>query len=207
MTEMSIQHDRAAAVAKAKALRANNFKFAMWLYLASEVVIFGTLIAAYAVFRYNNPETVHAVHEKAGIFLVAFNTFLLLASSWCMVMGLRAIQLGDRPGLVKWFVAMAALGTTFIALQGVEYSTLSSEGVLMTVGAEFHSFASHFYPPTFFHGLHVFVGVLWGLRLVWLAWRNGSFGPDDYLGIEFFGLYWHFVDVVWIVLFTVIYLW
>jgi cytochrome c oxidase subunit III len=210
MTEMSLQHGsdaRTAAKAKAKALRVNNFKFAMWLYLGSEVVIFGTLIAAYAVFRYNNPEIVHAVHEKAGILLVAINTFLLLMSSWCMVMGLRAIQMNDRPGLIRWFAVMAVLGAVFIALQGVEYATLSSEGVLMTPGAEFQRFAYHFYPPTFFHGLHVLVGVLWGYFGIIRTAQRGGYGPDDYLGVEFFGLYWHFVDVVWIVLFTVIYLW
>lgn len=210
MSEISIQHTgeaRAAAIAKAKALRVNNFKFAMWLYLGSEVVIFGTLIAAYAVFRYHNAEIVHEVHAKAGILLVAINTFFLLMSSWCMVMGLRAIQLNDRPGLIRWFIVMAVLGAIFIGLQGVEYATLSSEGVLLTPGAEFQSFAAHFYPPTFFHGLHVFVGVLWAYFGVIRIAQRGGYGPNDYLGVEFFGLYWHFVDVVWIVLFTVIYLW
>ncbi|NWF71177.1 MAG: heme-copper oxidase subunit III [Chloroflexi bacterium] len=212
MSEVSIQHtdvsvSQAAARAKAKALRVSNYKFAMWLYLASEVVIFGTLIAAYAVFRYNNPEVVHEVHKEAGVLLVAINTFLLLMSSWCMVMGLRDIQMGNRQGLIRWIAATAVLGTVFIALQAVEYSVLSAAGVLMTPGAEFHAFAAHFYPPTFFHGLHVFVGVLWAVIWVIIPAMRGSYGPGDYLGVEFFGLYWHFVDVVWIVLFTVIYLW
>ena len=77
---------------------------------------------------------------------------------------------------------------------------------MLTPGAPFHDFAEHFYPPTFFHGLHVIVGVYWALYVIWRA-RGNHYNENNYLGVETFGLYWHFVDVVWIVLFTVIYLW
>ncbi len=199
-------HAPARARTKAQVAHENNIKFAVWLYLGSEVVIFAILIGAYAVFRYNNPDIVNEVHANTGVGLVALNTFLLLASSWCMVMGLRSIQMDDKKGLINWIGATAVLGSIFIALQAVEYSALSSEGVLLTPGAEFQNFAAHFYPPTFFHGLHVLVGVVWALRVIWRA-RGGHYSATNYLGVETFGLYWHFVDVVWIVLFTVIYLW
>jgi cytochrome c oxidase subunit III len=202
-----VSHVHAPKRTKAQIAHENNTKFAVWLYLGSEVVIFAIFIGAYAVFRYNNAEVAHHVHEVAGgVFLVAINTFLLLASSWAMVMGLRSIQMGNKDGLIRWIGATAVLGAVFVGLQGFEYFTLSNVGVLMTPGAEFHDFAEHFYPPTFFHGLHVVVGVLWALRVIWRA-RGNHYSATNYLGVETFGLYWHFVDVVWIVLFTVIYLW
>lgn len=198
---MTPAHDAHAAHAH----RVNNMKLAWWLYLASEVVIFGVMIAAYVVFRVYVPEMVHEVHKEAGILLVSLNTFLLLTSSWCMVMGLNAIQKGDRDGLVRWIAGTAALGAVFLVLQGIEYSILSAAGVLLDVGAPYQQFAAHFYPPTFFHGLHVFVGVLWALHVIRRG-QGGHYSPRNYLGVELFGLYWHFVDVVWIVLFTMIYL-
>ena len=188
------------------AAQAQNLKFAMWLYLASEVMIFTTLIGTYVVYSLNNRDIVHEVHEHSGILLVAANTFLLLASSWAMVMGLRAIQLDNRQGLIRWFGIMCALGTLFVGLQYVEYRTLSDAGVTLyhTDGA-LSEFGARFYAPTAFHGAHVIVGVLWGLWIIWKA-RGGSYSAKNNTGIEVFGLYWHFVDVVWIFLFTFIYL-
>jgi len=182
------------------AQKIDNLKFAMWLYLASEVVIFGVLIATYVVFRYNNPELVKEAHETVDITLVGFNTFLLLASSWAMVMGLRAIQHNNRQGLLRWIGGTIVLGTVFVALQGVEYTQLAHENV-----AIYNSeFGMRFYAMTGFHGFHVIIGVLWAL---WVL-RQGYRGRYDKnaLGVEIFGLYWHFVDVVWVILFTLIYL-
>jgi heme/copper-type cytochrome/quinol oxidase subunit 3 len=203
MSEMSVQHKHSEGEAHghAAALRVDNLKLGMWLYLASEVVIFGVLIATYAVFRYNNPELVKEAHAALDIGLVGFNTFLLLGSSWAMVMGLRAIQQDDRQGLVRWIGATAVLGTIFVALQGVEYTQLAHENV-----AIYNSeFGMRFYAMTGFHGFHVIIGVLWALFVL----RNGYLGryhSKNYLGVEIFGLYWHFVDVVWVFLFTLIYL-
>lgn len=183
------------------AQQADNLKFAMWLFIASEVVIFAVLIATYAYFRLNNAEIVHEVHEKAGILLVSINTFLLLASSWTMVMGLYSMQRGDRSGLIRWISYTAGLGTVFVLLQGVEYSVLAAEGIAIYNSA----FGMRFYAPTALHGAHVIVGVIWALLVVRHA-AKGGYGPNNVIGIELFGLYWHFVDVVWIVLFTVLYL-
>lgn len=197
-------HDHHHADPKAEARHIDNLKFAMWLYLASEVVIFAMLIAVFVVFRVNDPERIAEVHEASGIgglLLVTFNTFLLLTSSYTMVMGLRAIQGDDRKGLIRWFSATAALGTLFVLLQYVEYNQLSHEGITLYSDL----FGMRFYAPTAFHGAHVIIGVLWALYILRNA-RRGVYGARNYIGIEIFGLFWHFVDVVWILLFTVIYL-
>lgn len=200
MTELSIERAH-HATPKEEARHIDNLKFAMWLYLASEVVIFATLIAIFVAFRIHNPERVEEVHQASGLLLVSLNTFLLLTSSWTMVMGLRAIQGGDSKGLTRWIGATALLGTLFVALQGVEYTTLSHEGITIYSDA----FGMRFYAPTAFHGAHVIAGVLWALYVVNGA-RRGKYANNRYLGVEIFGLFWHFVDVVWIVLFTAIYL-
>lgn len=186
--------------------QAENLKFAFWLYLASEVVIFATMIAVFVVFRLHNPEIVHEVHAEANILLVTLNTFLLLSSSWAMVMGLREIQRDNRQGLVRWIGLTAILGAIFVGLQYVEYNELSHMGVaLFNQGNKFDGFGMRFYAPTAFHGFHVIVGVLWALYVVWNGMR-GRYSSKNYSGVEVFGLYWHFVDVVWILLFTLLYL-
>lgn len=179
----------------------DNLKFATWLYLASEVVLFATLIAVFLVFRVNFPERVREVQEHTGLLLVTVNTFLLLTSSWTMVMGLRAIQGNDQKGLVRWIGLTALLGTAFVLLQYVEYEALAHEGITLYSD----EFGMRFYAPTAFHGVHVVVGVLWALFILRRA-RKGVYNNGNFLGVEIFGLYWHFVDVVWILLFTVIYL-
>lgn len=181
--------------------RNENLKFATWLFLASEVVLFSTLIAMFILFRLHSPEAVQQVHEEANIWLVTANTFLLLTSSWAMVMGLRQIKRGNAPGLVRWIGLTAILGATFVGLQYVEYQDLSRAGITLYSS----EFGMRFYAPTAFHGVHVIVGVLWALYVA----RNGikgRYSASNTIGVEIFGLYWHFVDVVWILLFTLIYL-
>ncbi len=201
MTEARIERPQAINHAQAEAKKADNLKFAMWLYLASEVVIFTVLIATYVLYRINNADQVLEIHHKLDISLVGLNTALLLTSSWAMVRGLFSIQRGNRQGLIKWFSFMCVLGIIFVALQYVEYSQLGREGI--AIGNS--EFGMRFYAMTAFHGFHVIIGVIWGL-LVILHARKGGYDAHDYMGVEIFGLYWHFVDVVWIFLFTLIYL-
>lgn len=383
MSDMTLNQDAMATPISSNATpmdpeQNENRKFAMWLYLASEIVIFSILIAGYAIFRLTQPAAVDIVHEQLGIALVTINTFILLASSYAMVMGLRAIELGNKQGFYQWIGATAVLGAIFVGGQYVEYSelghlqvsldkqeftvattffegvneveavlattttvnetgdvldatsavvdaremTLPEDGVETVVLAEttettevvsyivnfedegkiiervaetvpnfslpwnenyvlldadgnqitgatainneivalndgvrerevpldrlglidndgnvvaFSSvvegneivvdpmqyrnlndyfgallgdsasnFGMRFYAPTAFHGAHVIIGVIWALIVLWRGYRG--FYDENAIGVEMFGLYWHFVDVVWIVLFTLIYL-
>jgi heme/copper-type cytochrome/quinol oxidase subunit 3 len=190
---------------KEKKRSIENQKFAMWLYLASEVVIFSIMIAGYIIFRFSHPENVHNVHSVLGVGLVTANTFLLLMSSWAMVMGLRAIEMHNRQQFLMWMGATAVLGCVFLAGQWIEYRELAHLEITLTSRPEeFSGFGMRFYAPTAFHGAHVFVGVLWCLLVIWRGWKGHY--DDNSVGVELFGLYWHFVDVVWIFLFTLIYL-
>lgn len=185
--------------------RNENLKLAVWLYLASEIVIFAMLMVGYAIFRLNEPDAVKGVHETLGIALVTANTFLLLASSYAMVMALRAIELGKRGEFLRWMWGVVILGIVFIIGQYIEYQELAhAEITLAGIHPDYSGFGMRFYAPTFFHGVHVFVGVLLALWVI----REGMKGAYDSnpIGVELFGLYWHFVDVVWIILFTLIYL-
>lgn len=179
---------------------AENLKFAIWLFLASEVIIFTVLIAAYLVFAVSHRELIKEIHEAVGILLVSGNTFILISSSWTMVMGLRELQRGNIRGLRRWISATALLGLLFFALQMVEYSQLSAIGITLTT-----EFGAHFYAPTMLHGAHVIAGVIWALFVVRQAGRN-RYSATNTVGVEIFGLYWHFVDVIWIFIFTCIYL-
>jgi heme/copper-type cytochrome/quinol oxidase subunit 3 len=205
MSEATAKPTDAAAL-KAEAIRTDNHKFAMWLYLASEIIIFTVFIAAYMIFRFNEPEIVRQAHADLSILLVSFNTFLLLTSSWALVMGLREIQRDNQKGLIRWLGATAVLGVAFLVLQYVEYTELAHLSVTLGFDDDaLTGFGMHFYVPTFFHGVHVLVGVIWALVVIRRAMR-GEYSSFRYTGVEVFGLYWHFVDVVWILLFTLIYL-
>lgn len=196
----------AAAHGHGHSSRLENLKFATWLYLASEVVIFASLIAVYMVFRLQQPEIVKEVHESANILLVTLNTFILLTSSWAMVMGLRQIQRDNPQGLVRWIGLTVVLGVIFVGLQIVEYQELAHLGIaIYNQGNQFDGFGTRFYAPTAFHGAHVIIGVIWAL-FVMRGGLRGDFSSKNYAGVEIFGLYWHFVDVVWIILFTMLYL-
>lgn len=204
-----IDYPQAVTPTQAEAKQMDNLKFAMWLYLASEVVLFMVLIAGYVIFRVQEPAAVLHAQEYLSIPLVGANTFLLLTSSWAMVRGLLAIQRGNVQGLVRWFGIMVVLGTIFVILQGVEYLELAHHGVTIytdaTVDPELAAFGARFYALTAFHGFHVIIGVLWGIYVMRNAMK-GRYTAQRYMGVEVFGLYWHFVDVVWIFLFTIIYL-
>lgn len=182
-----------------KALGVNHLKLGIWLFIASEVMFFGGLISTFLFYKLNHPSP-----EQAGmldVVLVGVNTFVLLTSSFTVVMGISAIQRGDRKGLVRFLALTILLGAGFLTGQLVEFSDLIGDGMTLDSSV----FASSFFTLTGFHGLHVFAGILWAIATVVKASR-GVYDADDYLGVEVFGIYWHFVDVVWIVLFTLIYL-
>lgn len=183
-----------------------NMKLGMWLYLASEVVLFSIMIVGYILLRVNEPDIVKDIHKELGVALVTANTFILLASSYFMVMGLREMQKGNRDGMIRWIAATAIGGIIFMGGQYIEYTELAHLGVTLGFdsSSEWSTLGMRFYAPTFFHGAHVFVGVIWAFVIIRRG-RNGHYDNNP-IGIEMFGLYWHFVDVVWIMLFTLIYL-
>ncbi|MFZ4816495.1 MAG: cytochrome c oxidase subunit 3 [Phototrophicaceae bacterium] len=182
-----------------------NAKFAMWLYIGSEIMIFSGMLVTYIIFRRFNADIVMQAKEHLSILLVSANTFLLLASSWMMVMGLREVQRGNNRGLAQWLTGTVVLGAIFVGLQVVEYAELVHHGIVLTGSSDLARYGMRFYAPTAFHGAHVIIGCLWGLWIINRAVGN-KFTATRYAAVEVFGLYWHFVDVVWIILFTFIYL-
>jgi heme/copper-type cytochrome/quinol oxidase subunit 3 len=176
----------------------SNRKFAMWLFLGSEIMFFTVLLAAFILVRF----TEHAdEHSVLNVPLTSVNTFLLLMSSFLVVRALSAVQDGNQVKFQRSLALVGALGTIFLGIQMMEYSALGHEGLTLNSG----QFGMAFFALTGFHGFHVFLGIVW-CALVFRRAFNGEFTKDNYFGVEFFGLYWHFVDVVWIFIFTLVYL-
>jgi len=177
-----------------------TLKFAWWLFLASEVMFFAGLIAAYIVLRAGSP-TWPIVQEELSVGLVAVNTFILIVSSVTMVQAYAGIETGDQKRLRNMLIATAGLGVVFLSIQAYEWSELLREGTT----AQGSLFGATFYTLTGFHGLHVSGGVV-GLIFVILKALRGGYTQAAHDGVELMGLYWHFVDLVWIILFTILYL-
>ncbi len=182
-----------------KALGLDHLKLGMWLFIGSEVMFFGGLISAFLHYKVNNPSPLET--SLLDVTLVGINTFILLTSSFTMVLGLASIQRGEVKGLIRFIGLTALLGLVFLAGQGYEFVALYREGVTLSSSV----FGSSFFTLTGFHGLHVLIGVGWAFGTLLKA-RRGGYSAEDHAGVEVFGLYWHFVDIVWIVLFTIIYL-
>ncbi|MEW5987259.1 MAG: heme-copper oxidase subunit III [Chloroflexota bacterium] len=174
-------------------------KFAMWLFLASEIMFFTGLIVAYIALRYSTPNW-PVVRDILNVPLVALNTFILIISSVTMVTAYDRVEHGDHKGFPNFLLATAVLGLIFLSIQAIEWTALMGEGVLPATSI----FGATFFTLTGFHGLHVTGGVIWVLWATRKAFRGGY--HHDHLGVELVGLYWHFVDLVWIILFTIIYL-
>ena len=178
----------------------DNRKIAFWTFIGSECLLFGSLIATYLVYEgrsISGPTT----QEILNIPLTSVSTFVLLMSSLCMVLALAAVQRGDRLQTRLWLGMTALLGTVFLGFQAYEFTHFVHEGLGLTTNL----FGSTFFTLTGFHGAHVLVGVIWLLTLLIRSFQ-GKLGPDKAMNVEIAGLYWHFVDVVWIVIFTVVYL-
>ena len=180
----------------------DNTKLAMWAFLGSECLFFGSLITTYLLYH-NRVLAGPTPHEIYDIPYTSVSSFVLLMSSLTMVLALAAIQRGDHRGLRTWLLATAFLGLTFIGGQVYEFTTFVEEGLTISTS----TFGSAFFVLTGFHGAHVTVGILMLLALVGMSWA-GRLDPasEGARKVELIGLYWHFVDIVWIVIFTVIYL-
>jgi cytochrome c oxidase subunit 3/cytochrome o ubiquinol oxidase subunit 3 len=180
------------------ALGLDHRKLGMWLFIASEVMFFGGLLAAYLHYKFTLgfPET-----GELNLVLVGVNTMVLLTSSYAVVSGLDAIRHGKPGRLAVYLLLTILLGVAFLTGQLFEFAALYRHGITLTSGV----FGSSFFTLTGFHGLHVTVGVVWAFVTLVRGLR-GAFNAERNMGVEIFGLYWHFVDIVWIVLFTLIYL-
>ena len=177
-----------------------NTKLAMWLFLASECLLFGALITTYVLYR-GASTTGPYPSDVFDIGYTSVSSFVLLASSVTMVLALDAAQSRDMPRMRVWLLATAFLGMTFVGGQVYEFTSFYREGLTIKTNL----FGTTFYVLTGFHGTHVTVGILMLLALVGLSFTD-RLPEDPAFPVEMVGLYWHFVDIVWIVIFTVVYL-
>src|SRR6478672_4991332 len=172
-----------------------NVKLAMWVFLSSECIFFGAFISTYLLYRGRSPANTPQPKDVYNIPFTSVTSFILLMSSLTMVLALAAIQRGDHRRFRVWVVATAMFGMVFIAGQIYEFTEFYREGLALKTSV----FGSSFFVLTGLHGAHVTVGIIWLLSLWGLSMQGR-------LKVQLAGLYWHFVDIVWIVIFTVVYL-
>lgn len=178
----------------------SNRKLLMWAFLASDVMFFGTFIATYLVYR-NRSLVGPYPSDVLDIPITTISTFVLLMSSLAMVLALHYVR-EDSKGPGRFWIAMTALlGGTFLIFQVVEFSTFVNEGLTPRTNL----FGTTFFILTGIHGTHVTIGVVWLLILLYGHFK-GTLRSENSLDLEIAGLYWHFVDIVWIVIFTIVYL-
>jgi cytochrome c oxidase subunit 3 len=201
--------------------------FGMWIFLVTEVMFFGGMFAGYAVYRFRYHEAFELASNKLDLFLGGFNTAVLILSSFTMAMAVHSAQINKRRALILFLILTMALGTTFLVVKYFEYSHKFHDHLVPGPNfmweayhppplgpdsnlSQFHPaqtavFFSFYFAMTGFHALHMVVGV--GL-LIWILTLSakGRFNSEYYNPVENMGLYWHFVDIVWIFLFPLLYL-
>jgi heme/copper-type cytochrome/quinol oxidase subunit 3 len=178
----------------------SNNKLAMWLFLGSECLLFGGLISTYMLYRGRHTGSV-GPSQLWSIPLTSVSSFVLLMSSLTMVLAVNAAKLRDDRLTNLWLTVTALLGATFVGAQVFEFTEFYHRGLGFTTSL----FSSSFYTLTGFHGIHVSVGIMMLMALVGINARSKMPG-DKAEVVELIGLYWHFVDIVWIVIFTLVYL-
>ena len=201
----------------------DNRKVAIWTFIGSECMLFASLISTYLIYKgrspegpfphsaWTNPQTGQVFKPILNIPVTSFSTFVLLMSSLAMVLALAAVQerykvrIGTWDKILGssklWLWATCLLGITFLSCQAYEFTSFVHEGLSIRTNL----FGSTFFTLTGFHGAHVTAGVIWLFTLLAIDYKRGL-TPDDATAVDISALYWHFVDVVWIVIFTLIYL-
>ena len=201
----------------------DNKKLAIWAFIGSECMLFASLISTYLIYKgrsrvgpyphetWLNPMTGKTLPAILNIPITSASTFVLLMSSLAMVLALAAVQNKNLPKRTTserilgssqlWLLMTAALGITFLGFQAYEFTSFVHEGLTIRTNL----FGSSFFTLTGFHGAHVTAGVIWLLTLFAIDRKRGL-GPRDEVNVDIAALYWHFVDVVWIAIFTLIYL-
>jgi heme/copper-type cytochrome/quinol oxidase subunit 3 len=178
----------------------SNAKLGMWAFLASECLLFGALISTFLLFRGREVQGL-IPQDVYDIPFTSVSSFVLLMSSLTMVLALAAIQRGDHSKLRVWLMATALLGMVFISGQVYEFTVFVKEGLSIKTNVV----SSSFFTLTGFHGVHVTGGILMLLSLFGMS-LDGRLPTEKAEAVEMVGLYWHFVDIVWIVIFTIVYL-
>ncbi len=188
-------------------------KLGMWIFLLTEILLFGGLFCAYAIFRAWNPDVFHNAHLHLDVWLGTLNTVVLITSSLTMALAIRAMQLGQKSNTITFLVTTFFLAAIFLVVKYFEYEHKIHLGQLPgkfytfdgIEGNNPHIFFSIYFLMTGLHGIHI----LGGMSVIgWLIFktRNDSFSEEYYTPIEMTGLYWHLVDLIWIFLFPLFYL-
>lgn len=192
----------------------------MWVFLVQEILFFGGLFLAYAIYRLQYPQAFEAASRLLDYKLGALNTAVLICSSLSMALAVRSAQLGQRRALINYLLVTIALGAVFLGVKVVEYgdkfehhlvpgphfSLATYEPQLVGINPQhIQLFFSLYFAMTGMHALHMVVGIGILAVLVVMAWR-GRFSQEYYTPVDIVGLYWHFVDIVWIFLFPLLYL-
>ncbi|MGH8979252.1 MAG: cytochrome c oxidase subunit 3 [Acidimicrobiia bacterium] len=182
----------------------SNAKVGIWMFLSSEALFFGAFIATYFLYRGRDDAVGNPGPRPRDLFNIPFTSvtsFVLLMSSMTMVLALAAIQRGDERRLRIWLLATAFFGLLFVGGQVFEFTEFYREGLSLSSNL----FGSSFFTLTGLHGAHVTAGIIW-LLMLWGRSMQGHLDQSKHEAVEIAGLYWHFVDIVWIVIFTAIYL-
>jgi len=187
--------------------------FGMWLFLAQEIMFFGGLFAAYTIYRSWHPEAFAAASHHLDIRLGGFNTVVLIFSSLTMALGVRAAQMGRNKAVFNYLFATFMLGNVFLVVKGFEYHHKWVEHLIPGPWFQFHGspdpavqmFFNLYFAMTGMHALHMIIGA--GLLIYFMVQaRKNRYHAHYYGPVEIMGLYWHFVDIVWIFLFPLLYL-
>lgn len=205
----------AAAIGDVPLNEAETGRLGLWLFILSEIMLFGAFFASYVSTRLGNPDCALGVvvwpesGHLPGLALAALNTLILLTSSYTMVRAISGAERGDRGRLRTNLLATILLGAGFLAVKAVEYRMKFHHGYypsspLARADAGLAIFLSYYYLMTILHGLHVVAGLVWNA----LVLKAASSAPPEALAVkaEYAGLYWHFVDVIWVFLFPLFYL-
>jgi len=178
----------------------SNWKLGFWTFIASECLFFGTLISTYMVYK-GKAVTGPYPEDIFNILLTTLSTTILLFSSLAMVLALDAVQKANKKGALFWLGMVMLMGLSFIGIEIYEYLHFIHEGLTITSS----TFGSAYYVVTGTHKAHVLVGVIWMGTLAVLVHKD-RIPPSKAEQVEVAGLYWHFVDIIWIVIFTLVYL-
>ncbi len=185
----------------------------MWTFLITEVLFFGGLFLGYAVYTSVHTEAFHAASKELDYRLGAINTAVLICSSLTMVLAVHSAQTGHRRRIIGFLLLTILLGAAFLGVKVIEYSHKFEHHLVPGPNFMFEGpdpqaaqlFFSFYFAMTGMHALHMIIGIGIMIVLIVMAWR-GRFTPDYYTPVDISGLYWHFVDLIWIFLFPLLYL-